>query len=150
MRYDPWVSRRRPIETDDVGGDVPRLPRGKGLSLTGPAMFKVLVTAALLVMVIVLQKPCANAAGKMFSNFDPPDAAPDEKAIPTPDQLDVPGSSGVYIPIGEMTPDEVKAAVEKGRKEAAEKAAAEKAGSGSGSGGGGGSGSGSGSGSATP
>jgi hypothetical protein len=96
---------------------VPRLPRGKGLSLTGPAVFKIAVFAALLVAVIVLQRPCADAAGKFVGQFDekaqaPVDAATVEKFPP-----------GNYVELnGNMTDEEIKKAMEEADRKARESA----------------------------
>lgn len=64
---------------------VPKLPRGKGMSLTGPAIFRILVFGSLLVAVIVLQGPCAESIGRFFGSFDPPPAdAGVEEQTPDP------------------------------------------------------------------
>jgi hypothetical protein len=48
-----------------------------------PQIFRIVMVAAMLVAVIALQKPCADAVGRFVANFDPPppaarDAAPAE------------------------------------------------------------------------
>jgi hypothetical protein len=88
--------------------DVPRLPRGKGISLTGPQMFKILLFAALLVAVIVLQRPCSEAAGRFVGQFDTRDAAP---APPKPDPHPLPPGNYVEIKPG-MTDEQIKQAIE--------------------------------------
>lgn len=58
---------------------VPRLPRGRGLSLSGPEILRILMFVALLVAVITLRQPCSNSAGKFINAFEPPpDAAPSQ------------------------------------------------------------------------
>jgi hypothetical protein len=104
-----------------VDEDVPRIPRGRGVDLTRVQLVKIAFTALLLVLVIVLQRPCANATGKFVSGFENPDAAPAKQPIQKPDQIDVPGSSGVYVELKGLTPEEQAAAIEKARKEAAER-----------------------------
>ncbi|MFT3700571.1 MAG: hypothetical protein QM831_45930 [Kofleriaceae bacterium] len=52
--------------TDD---DVPKLPRGGGFKLSSPQIFRILLTAALLVALIVMTKPCANGVSKFVMGF---------------------------------------------------------------------------------
>jgi hypothetical protein len=87
--------------------DVPRLPRGKGISLTGPQMFKIVFFAALLVAVIVLQRPCSEAAGRFVGQFDTRDAA---APAPKPDPHPYP--PGNYVDTSHMTPEQIKALFE--------------------------------------
>jgi hypothetical protein len=49
---------------------VQRLPRGKGLKLSGPDLFRIAITASMLVAVIALAKPCANAVSGFVTSFD--------------------------------------------------------------------------------
>jgi hypothetical protein len=81
-------------------------------------------------------------------SFEVPDAAPPKQPIQKPDQIQVPGSSGVYVDLRGLSQEEQIEAMEKARQEAAARA-----GLGSGSGGSGsavGSGSSAPGGSATP
>jgi hypothetical protein len=107
-----------PASNDD---DVPRLPRGRGITLNRMQLLRIVFTAVLLVLVIVLTKPCANATGKFVQSFDKPDGGSAAQPITKPDQIDVPGSSGVYVDLKGLTPEQQKEAIEKARKEAAEK-----------------------------
>jgi len=43
---------------------------GAGLKLSGPEMFRIAVTAAMLVAVVVLAKPCAHAVSGFVTSFD--------------------------------------------------------------------------------
>lgn len=104
-----------------VDDDVPRLPRGRGVTLNRMQLLRIIATAVMLVLVLVLTKPCARATGKFVQSFQPPDAGPAAGPITKPDQIDVPGSSGVYVDLKGLTPEQQKAAIEKARKEAAEK-----------------------------
>lgn len=54
--------------------DVPRIPRGRGMKLSGPHVFRILMIAGLLVMVLVMRKPCSDAVGKFVMQFDAVDA----------------------------------------------------------------------------
>ena len=89
---------------------VPRLPRGGGWKLSQAALFRILTTAALLVAVIYLRRPCADSVGTFLKNFD---AVIDAGvAAPTP----APVPPGIYVPLHSgMSEDEVKATIDKAR-----------------------------------
>jgi hypothetical protein len=98
--------------------DVPRLPRGKGIRLAGPQMVRIVMVAALLVAVIVLQRPCGEAIDNFFKSFDPPaqDAAVKEAPKP-PDPYE-----GKYHEIKPgMTDREIEQVIEKAREESGPK-----------------------------
>ena len=99
--------------SDSDGSDddkVPKLPRGRGLKLSTPEIFRILITAAVLVAIIVLAKPCAEATSRFVAGFDNPDAS--TKPMPDPDQLVIPGSSGIQVNLEGLTPEEQKRAIE--------------------------------------
>ena len=50
--------------------DVPRLPRGRGIKLSRPELFRIAMTLILLVAVILFTKPCANAVSGFVTSFD--------------------------------------------------------------------------------
>ena len=110
---------------DDDGEPVPRLPRGRGLRLSVPELLRIAVLAILLVFLIVTQKPCASAVSRFVTSFGGQGSA--AKAMPRPDNVDVPGSgagSGSGLEGYErlrpgMTDDELKAAIERARARAA-------------------------------
>ena len=110
---------------DDDGEPVPRLPRGRGLRLSVPELLRIAVLAILLVFLIVTGRPCANAVSRFVTSFGDQGSA--AKAMPRPDNVDVPGSaagSGSGLEGYErlrpgMTDDEVKAAIERARARAA-------------------------------
>jgi hypothetical protein len=56
--------------------EVPKLPRGRGgyLKLNPAHVFRILMIAGLLVMVLIMRKPCGDAIGKFVAQFDAPDA----------------------------------------------------------------------------
>jgi len=134
---------RRARALDDE--TVPRLPRGRGFRLSSGALLKVALTGALLVMLIVVQRPCADSVSKFVTGFDEPGSA--TVAMPKPGTVDVGSGSQHFEHIGpNMTEAERTAAIQR------ELARARAAGSGSAKGSAAGSGSGSasaGSGSAT-
>lgn len=105
----------------DRPDDVPRLPRGRGLRLSRPQMFRIATTLALLIFVIVAQKPCAGSVSKFVTSFGSGSAV----TMPTPGTVDVPtGSAGSdsldhyeHLHPG-MTEAEIKAAMERARLKA--------------------------------
>ncbi len=114
--------------------EVPKLPRGRGFKLSTPQLIRIGGTALLLVLLIVMQKPCAEAVSGFVTGFDGSGSA--AKAMPKPGNVDVPvegnGSAGDYEHLGaNMSEAELKAAVErsKAKHRAEEAAAAKQAGS---------------------
>ncbi len=106
--------------------EVPKLPRGRGLKLSGPEIFRILLTFGMLVAILVLAKPCGDAVSKFVMHFDNGSAG---SAMPKPGQLDKPaaappppalGSDSQYVHLRPgMTDDEVKAAIEEAKHKAA-------------------------------
>jgi hypothetical protein len=95
------VARRPPRDPD-----VPRLPRGKGFKLSLGEMLRIGMTATMLIAVIVLAQPCADAVGTFVGNFDPPDARP---AAPPPTPKLPPGG---YVHLtSDMTPQQIEQAI---------------------------------------
>ena len=100
--------RSRRLDPQD--DDVPRLPRGKGITLTWPAILRIGMTAAMLVLLIVMAKPCSRAIGNFVGGFDKPDAA--VKAIPTPGQ-----EQPIMVPLTGKSEAEQKKAIEEAREQ---------------------------------
>jgi hypothetical protein len=50
--------------------EVPKLPRGRGMRFSGPELFRIAITLAFLVAVIVLTKPCSSAVSTFVMGFD--------------------------------------------------------------------------------
>jgi hypothetical protein len=111
---------------------VPRLPRTRGFKLSTPQLVKLGLTAGLLVLVIAVQRPCADSVSKFVTGFG--DEGSGAGQMPRPGTVDQPtgrGSAGDYESLRPgMTEAEIKAAIERSRAKAAERAFA---GSGSGS-----------------
>jgi hypothetical protein len=126
--------------------EVPRLPRGRGLKLDGPMMFRIGATVILLVMILLMRRPCADATSKFVTGFDEGSAT-----VAKPGTIDLSvdagaGSASMEYVGGSATEQEVRDAWERAKARSRAEAGS---GSGSGSGLGSATGSGSGSGSAT-
>ncbi len=114
---------------------VPRLPRGRGMKLDGAMIARIGMTLALLVMIVVTARPCANATSKFVTGFGEEGSGKAKTQMPKPGNVDVPaednGSAGDYERMG-GTDAEQRAAFERAKAKAAARAA-ERAGSGAGS-----------------
>jgi len=103
---------------------VPKLPRGRGLKLTGPEVFRILITGAMLVAVLVLAKPCGNAMSNFVMGFD--NGSNKGSAMPKPGTVDLPGSAaqlpgsaGDYVELHPgMTDEQVQQAIEQAKAKA--------------------------------
>ena len=99
-----------PASDDD---DVPRLPRGKGLKLRGPELFRVALTVMMLLTVVMLAKPCGNAVANFVMGFDKGSGSATGAGSAT---LVIPGSAGDYVELHPgMTDAEIKAAIDRAR-----------------------------------
>ena len=131
-RYPDGVKRDAP---DD---EVPRLSRGRGLRLSRPQMVRIAGTLLLLVFLIVVQRPCADAVSKLVTSFGGQGSA--SAQMPRPGTVDMPGASGSGSAGGAgsagapstdryehlrpgMTEDEIKAVIDRARIKAAGSAA---------------------------
>lgn len=95
---------------------VPKLPRGRGLRLNGPEVFRVLITGAMLVAVLILAKPCGDAVSRFVMGMD---GSGKGSAIPKPGNVDIPqlpGSAGDYVELhAGMTDEQVRQAIEQAK-----------------------------------
>ena len=112
---------------------VPRLPRGRGLRLTGPEVVRILITGAMLVAVLILAKPCGDSVSRFVMGFD---GSGKGSAIPKPGNVDLPaqlpGSAGDYVELHPgMTDEQVRQAIEqaKAKRHAADTGSAASTGS---------------------
>ena len=107
-------SRRSAVaDEDDIA---PKLPRGSGFKISMGHLIKIALTASLLVMLIAIQRPCANAVSSFVTSFDEGSAAKDDKAkMPKPGTVD--GSGGTHYETirGDMTEEEMRAAIERAK-----------------------------------
>lgn len=107
--------------------DAPRLPRGRGVRLGGPQLLRIAVVATLLVAVIVLQRPCADAVSGFVTSFEGPagggDAGVGDRAVRTPEQVVDPALPdpyrGEYVEIQPgMTEEQIRQVIERARDRA--------------------------------
>ncbi len=109
-------ARMRRAKAADEGDIAPKLPRGSGFKISKAHVIKIVLTGALLVMLIVIQRPCADAVSKFVTGFDDQSAA--QAKMPKPGNVD--GSGAQYEVIrGDMTEAEMKAAIERAKARAA-------------------------------
>ena len=78
--------------------EIPRLPRGRGIKLSRPEMFRIAIMLLVLIAVITMTKPCANAVSNFVTSFDNKPQQPKYEHLK-------PG----------MTEEEVKAAIQRAK-----------------------------------
>jgi hypothetical protein len=52
--------------------EVPKLPRGKGLTLSSGQMMRIGMTLVTLLAIVVLRRPCSDAVGRFVTTFGGP------------------------------------------------------------------------------
>jgi hypothetical protein len=108
----------------DASEPVPKLPRGRGIRLTGPEMFRILITGAMLVAVLILARPCGHAVSNFVMGFD--NGSAKGSAMPKPGTVDLPGSAaalpgsaGDYVELHPgMTDEQVQQAIDQAKAKA--------------------------------
>lgn len=55
--------------TDSPEDAVPKLPRGRGLTLSRPQLVRILGLIALLAFLLVMQKPCAEGVSRFVTSY---------------------------------------------------------------------------------
>ncbi len=117
---EPELLARPARDVDDA--PVPRLPRGRMFKLSMPALVRIAMTLTLLVMIIVIQKPCADGVSRFVAGFGSgsdvgsgvESGSRAGSVQPAIDPLEA------YEPIhADMTPAEMEAAVVRARAKAA-------------------------------
>lgn len=88
VRNDERTNHAEPPAEDDA---VPKLPRGRGLRLSGPQLVRIVGTVFLLVFVVVTQRPCSTAVSKFVTSFGDQGSA--AAVMPRPGSVDVPAGS---------------------------------------------------------
>lgn len=106
-------------DPDLIDDDVPKLPRGRGITLSVPQLVRILGLIAVLIVLLVMQKPCSNAVSKFVTGFDGAGSGKAKSGA---------GSAGPGLDHYErlrpgMTEAEVKAVIERARVKAAGSAA---------------------------
>jgi len=92
--------------SDDDNEPVPKLPYGRGLRFSGPELFRIAITIALLIAIIVLTKPCSRAVSTFVTGFD--GSAGSAAVKPAGSGF----GSAQLIPLRGMSDEQVKATVE--------------------------------------
>ena len=109
---------------------VPKLPRGRGLKLSGPELFRIAITLISLIGVLVLARPCASSVSNFVMGYS---QGSDTAKLPKPGNVEPPAPAEDYSKYEQlkpgMTDEEIKAAIE--RSKAKNAAAQGSAGSGS-------------------
>lgn len=88
---------------------VPKLPRGRGLKLSGAELFRIAVTLSMLVAIVILARPCGNAVSHFVMSFG---SAPKKPAATKPEDYE-------HLKPG-MSDQELKAAIERAKQKAKE------------------------------
>lgn len=114
---------------------VPKLPRGRGLKLSGPQVFRILMTLVALVGVIVLAKPCADSVSNFVMGYS---QGSDSSKLPKPGNVEPPTPTPSELDQYEqlkpgMTEQELKAAIERAKAKNAAAGSGGSAAAGSGS-----------------
>jgi hypothetical protein len=99
---------------------VPKLPRGRGIRLSGPQLMRIAGTAIALFVLLVMQKPCARAVSNFVASFD--DRSGARQGAPRSGSS-ASGSAAAPAPDYEhlrpgMTDEEIKATIERARAKA--------------------------------
>ncbi|HEY0192391.1 MAG TPA: hypothetical protein VGC42_14830 [Kofleriaceae bacterium] len=105
--------------------EVPRLPRGRGIRLSRPQLYRIAGTAILLIFVIAMQAPCSSSVSRFVTSFGAGSGSA-AATLPRPGSIDVPagsGSAGAADPaLGDyerlrpgMTDDEVRQVIDRAR-----------------------------------
>ena len=103
---------------------IPRLPRGGGFRISTPNLIRIAMTAAILVMIIVIQRPCAEHVSEFVTSYGQGSAPTSgsqgigsSALLPHPGTVDQPPEYVQITP--DMTPEQVKAAIERAKARAA-------------------------------
>jgi hypothetical protein len=110
------------VAAADDDEPVPRLPRTWGFKVSTQALVRIAMTGALLAMILVARRPCADSVSGFVTDFDKTGSAVDQ--MPKPGRVDMPpagdvGSAGDYETLRpDMTEAEIKAAIERAKARA--------------------------------
>ena len=95
---------------------VTKLPRGRGIKLSTPEVFRIVMMAAVLVAVIVLTRPCASSVATFVTSFGSGSGSAGS-AAPAPVMVVPDQTQYVRLRPG-MTDEQVKAAIEEAKAKA--------------------------------
>lgn len=106
--------------------DVPKLPRGKGVTLSGAQWMRIAMTATTLIALLALRGPCSEGAGRFVTSFGTPPPAGDlggsapDGPVATPEPAGTPGPPEVVYErlTPSMTEAETRAAIERAYRRA--------------------------------
>lgn len=105
---------------------VPRLPRTRGFKLSRAALVRIVMTGVLLVLIIAIQRPCADTVSKFVTSFGAEGSGSAGAAMPKPGTVDQPSGRGSAADYESLRPDmteaEIKAAMERAKQKAADRA----------------------------
>lgn len=90
---------------------VPKLPRGRGIRLSGPELFRIAVTIAMLIALVILTKPCSNAVSTFVMGMD--GSGKGSAAAETPKPR-APTEAYEHLRPG-MTEQEIRSAIERAK-----------------------------------
>ncbi len=102
--------RSKAADADDIA---PKLPRGGGFRLGKGHLIKIALTASLLVMLIVVQRPCADAVSGFVTGFDGQGSDKANAQMPKPGNVDGSGAPRYERLNSTLTEAEWKAMVER-------------------------------------
>ena len=99
---------------------VPRIPRTAGFKISMAALVRIALTGAMLAMIVVARRPCANSVSEFVTDFDKTGSGASQMPKPgTVDEPSLTGSAGDYEPLrSDMTEAEIKAAMERAKVKA--------------------------------
>ena len=78
--------------------------------LAGPQILRIVLTAGLLATLLVVRQPCSNSVSKFVTDFGSGSASAE---MPRPGTVDKPVGSDFEVINGEMTPEQLKAAIDR-------------------------------------
>ena len=98
--------------------EIPKLPRGRGFKLSSSQLLKIGLTAGVLVMLIAVQRPCANSVSNFVVDFDRGSGSA-KVQMPKPDTVQPAQPEPEYELLHPgMTEAEMKAVIERAKQRA--------------------------------
>ena len=115
-RYSHHVANE-PTQPDD-DEPVPRIPRSFRFKVPTAALVRIAMTGALLAMIIVARRPCADSVSSFVNDFDNSGGSA-RAQMPKPGNVDEPSTVGSAADYETLSPDmseaEIKAAIERAK-----------------------------------